>query len=484
MNVLSWLNQLFHLSFNDKDLEKKYQYNYLQEHISQNIATAKIAIVIYLVYAPLTYTLILNEALLLSYIVLFSISMPLLLIYTRQSEFFLKHQNLLLYCSGVLASLGPVFFYILTENNRAMFQVDVLIPLIAIFTMYGISFVLALLSVLSILVIFLLFSFLFSLSSIDVFMAIYTMFIGGIVSAIAGYMIERSDRKLFLSKRESDEFRYLIDNSHDTIAIYELDTYKYLYANKTVLKINNCSLESILTKKVTDVHPELTEEVLERISQQLEKKEQMKDVIKLTNHKGESYYVHMMLQYGSYGSKKVVINLSSDVTELKYAELKIKEMAERDSLTKLYNRYKLDEFSSMLIKQYERYKTNFSFIICDIDFFKKINDTYGHLEGDEVLKNIASIIEKSLRESDVVGRWGGEEFAILLPNTELEEASLVAKKINVSVALYKHERVGNVYISCGVSMFRSDDTKLTLFRRVDNALYEAKNNGRNQICVK
>jgi len=484
MNLFSWLNKLLHLSFDDDSLELKYQQNYLKEHIPQNILAAKIAIIIYLTYAPLTYLLILNEALLLTKIVLLAITMPLFLIFMRESEFFLKHQNIMLSFSAVMTGLGPVLFYVLTQNDRAVFQVDVLIPLIAIFTMYGVSFVIALVSMLSIVVLFILLSLIFSLPLIDVFMAIYTMIIGGVVSAIAGYMIEQSKRKLFLSKLKSDEFRYLIDNSHDIIAIYDIETYKYLYANKTVLKINNCTLENILTKKVTDIHPELTPEVLEHMLEQLDKNEQVKEIIKLKKHNGESYYVHTMLQYGSYGSKKVVISLSSDVTELKHAELKIKEMAEKDPLTKLYNRYKIDEFSSLFINHYTRYKKSFSFIICDIDYFKKINDTYGHLEGDNILKKVANIIESSTRDSDLVARWGGEEFAIILPNTQLEEAANVARKINKAVGSYTYENVGNVYISCGVSMFKEGDTQLTLFNRVDRALYEAKNNGRNQICVK
>jgi len=484
MNLVSQINQVLQLSFSDESLELKYQDDYLKEHIPQNILAAKIAIAIYLCYAPLTYLVISSEALLLTYVVLFAISMPLLLIFNRESEYFFKHQNFLLYFSAVIAGLGPVIVYILTQNDRAIFQVDLLIPLIAIFTMYGISFTLALLSILTIVVIFLFFSFLFSLPNIDIFMAIYTMFVGGIVSGIAGYLIEKSKRKLFLSKLKSDEFKYLIDNSHDIIAIYDLENYKYLYANKTVLKINNCTLENILTKTVTDVHPELTPKIIEHMCGQLDNNEELTDIIKLKKPDGDSYYVQTTLQYGFYESKKVVINFSSDVTELKHAEFKIKDMAQRDPLTNLYNRHKLDELFSILTSQYARYKKSFSFIICDVDYFKKINDTYGHLEGDEVLKKIATILENNIRESDIVARWGGEEFAILLPNTTLDDASIVTRKIKNAVGSHTYKNVGNVYISCGVSMFKEGDTQQTLFHRVDSALYEAKNNGRNQICVK
>jgi len=484
LNLLSRLNGLVKISFNDINLEKKYQEKYLEEHASQNVLAAKIAILIYLFYAPLTYLLILDEALLLTIIVLFSITMPLFLIFYRKSRFFLEHENFLLYATAVVAGLGPVLFYAFTQNDREVFQVDVLIPIIAIFTMYGISFSLALLSMLSIIIIFLILSALLNLPVFDIFMAIYTMVIGGLVTGVAGYLIEKSQRKLFLSKLESDEFKSLIDSSHDLISIYDIKTHKYLYANQAVLKINNCTLDTILTKKVTQIHPELTTEIVKHMFQQLDEKEKMTDVIKLTKYNGEEYYIHTTLQYGFYKSKKVVISLSIDVTELKNAELQIKEMAIHDSLTNLYNRYKLDEYMLMQINHYKRYKENFSFIICDIDHFKKVNDTYGHSVGDEVLKSIAKKIQDSVRESDFVARWGGEEFAILLPNTVLNEAVEVTKKIHKAIDSMEHEKVGNVYISCGVSTFKEGDTQLSIFNRVDSALYEAKNNGRNQICAK
>jgi diguanylate cyclase (GGDEF)-like protein/PAS domain S-box-containing protein len=484
LNLLSYLDKLIGISFNDTNLEKRYQKSYLQEHIPQNILAAKISIIIYLFYAPLTYSLILDEALLLTVIVLFSMTMPFFLIFKRESTYFLKYENFFLYASSLVAGLGPVLFYVFTQNDRAMFQVDVLIPLIVIFTMYGVGFSLALLSMVSIITIFLTLAVALNLPTFDIFMAIYTMLIGGVVSGVAGYLIEKSQRKLFVSKLESDEFKYLIDNSHDLISIYDIKTHKYLYANNAVLKINNYTFENILTKKVTQVHPELTTEVVDYMFQQLNEKEKMVDVIKLSKESGEEYYVHTTLQYGFYKSRKVIISLSTDITEIKHAELQIQEMAMYDSLTKLYNRYKLDEYMVIQINNYKRYKEDFSFLICDIDHFKKVNDTYGHSMGDIVLKRIADEIKKNIRENDLVARWGGEEFAILLPKTTLDEAIEVAKKIHTKVRSIEHEKVGNVYISCGVTSFKENDTQLSIFNRVDSALYEAKNNGRDQICAK
>jgi diguanylate cyclase (GGDEF)-like protein len=310
------------------------------------------------------------------------------------------------------------------------------------------------------------------------------MLIGGIIAAIAGYLIEKSKRKLFLSKLESDEFKYLIDNSHEFIAIYEIETHKYLYVNKAIVKRCNCTKELILKKSITDIHPELTKDIVSSMFESLEHNDKIEDVISLKDGNGKEYYSHTTLQYGHFKSKKVIIDFSNDVTEQKNAELKIEEMAKRDSLTQLYNRYKFDEYILSQISDYKGQKKSFSFVICDIDFFKKINDTYGHLVGDKVLKNIANVIQNCVRKSDVVARWGGEEFAILLPNTSLSEATKITTKIHKAVSTYVHEEVGNVYISCGVSTFEEGDTQSTIFNRVDTALYEAKNSGRNKICIK
>ena len=129
----------------------------------------------------------------------------------------------------------------------------------------------------------------------------------------------------------------------------------------------------------------------------------------------------------------------------------------------------------------------------DIDFFKKINDTYGHIAGDIVLKKVASIIESQLREYDTASRYGGEEFCILLPYTTIEEAKFVAErlrkkveneKIDISQA-YSEQKEVQVTISIGVSEF-NEHTILNpkdLYKKADEALYQAKEQGRNQVVL-
>lgn len=481
-SLVNRLNKFFGLQFEDEKLESAYQKNYAEEHLQQNIASAKIAILLYLFYAPVTYFLIDSEPMLLTFIVAFSISAPLFLISIVKSRLFQRYATFILFSASVIAGLGPSLFYVFTENERAIFQVDLLIPVIAIFTMYSIGFTLSLLSVLSIFTIFLLLCYTFNVPALDIAMAVYTLLFGGLISATAAYLIEKTKRKFFLVKIKSDEFKLIIEKSSDFISIFDKETYVYLYSNESVLKVNGFSLEEIIGKKVTEIHPEVSEEKIDYMISEIEKNGKYSDVLALQSKDARTYYVHTVLEFGHYNFKDVIIATASEVTELKEAELKIKKMAERDFLTKLYNRHMFNEYSMQYINMFMRYKTPVSLIICDIDHFKVINDTYGHLVGDEVLIKIANIIESSTRESDIVARWGGEEFAILLPKTSLDEAIVVAEKIRKNVAVIPHDKVGHVYISCGVAQLEEGETQATWFKKVDDLLYKAKESGRNRVC--
>ncbi len=482
---LSFLNTFFGLSFKDIEVEKRYQKNFIAEHKEQNILVAKIAIILYFLYAPLTYILIKNEALLLLEVVLFSISGPLFLIFFAKKNLLEKYQYQILFFAALITGLGPALFYTFTTNDRATFQVDLIIPIIAIFTMYGVGFSLALLIYLSITSIFLLLAIFMGLSFIDIFMALYASIFTAIVSALSGYMIEKSTRRLFLAKMKSDEFKFIIENSHDSIAIFAPKTLKYLYANKkTLTRTNNSTLEAIIGKNIFEVNKNMSRYTIDLIIKNLDEKGFFSSVVPLEDSQGKTHYVHNVTQYGFFNSQEVIVSVSSDVTELKEAELQMREMALKDSLTQLFNRYKLNEYSMLEIERYQRERQSVSLVICDIDFFKKVNDTYGHLVGDSVLQKIATTLKESVRSTDIVARWGGEEFALLLINTEKKEAFAVAQKVNRKISEIDFEDIDQITISCGVSQLRAGDTQIRWFKRVDDALYEAKKNGRNRVIYK
>ncbi len=170
-----------------------------------------------------------------------------------------------------------------------------------------------------------------------------------------------------------------------------------------------------------------------------------------------------------------------DITELKNAEIVAREHAQQDPLTGIYNRQKFDDAFEMEFTRMKRYSLPLSLIMFDIDHFKQVNDTYGHLVGDGVLREITALVKKDLRSVDTFARWGGEEFMILLPETTIADALRLAEKIRRKISEYDFSGVGHISSSFGVvDAAIYDDTDICL-ERVDYLLYKAKENGRDRV---
>lgn len=163
------------------------------------------------------------------------------------------------------------------------------------------------------------------------------------------------------------------------------------------------------------------------------------------------------------------------------AELKLEKLASTDKLTGIYNRMKFDEHLVAETSKAQRNTYSMSLILLDIDNFKDINDTYGHIQGDKALQSIAELIKKNIRLHDVCARWGGEEFVILMSDTQEEDASAFAERIRMEIEMCYFNNIKHLTASFGVSQFKMDESIDTLMKRVDDALYKAKGQGRN--CV-
>ncbi|MGM0633925.1 MAG: sensor domain-containing diguanylate cyclase [Pseudomonadota bacterium] len=172
-----------------------------------------------------------------------------------------------------------------------------------------------------------------------------------------------------------------------------------------------------------------------------------------------------------------------DITKRKVAEERILEMARTDGLTGITNRQEFNRLLEREIERAARYQTPLSLIMYDLDHFKRVNDRFGHDAGDDVLTTVAGVVTDNIRAIDFHGRWGGEEFMVLLPQIGLDAARETAEKLRQVIAGHHFDRVGDITASFGVAELSPREGSRLLAQRVDEALYRAKDRGRNRVEV-
>ena len=157
-------------------------------------------------------------------------------------------------------------------------------------------------------------------------------------------------------------------------------------------------------------------------------------------------------------------------------------MAYTDPLTNIYNRLHFGNFLDAEIDRVKRYGGTFSIIFFDLDRFKEINDEYGHLVGDEALKQVAEVVQRANRNADIFARYGGEEFIILAPSTDIAGARIHAERLRKDIENHQFSDINKLTCSFGIAEYKADaDDVMSLFKRADTALYNAKNLGRNRV---
>lgn len=170
-----------------------------------------------------------------------------------------------------------------------------------------------------------------------------------------------------------------------------------------------------------------------------------------------------------------------DIADRKQAEELLRRLATEDRLTRMANRLRLEQYLDQLVKEVERYHRPLSLIIFDVDHFKRVNDRFGHDTGDRVLQGVCELVRRQLRDSDLGARWGGEEFVIVTPETPLDGALQLGERIRQAVADHDFDQVGRVTLSFGIAEYTPGEGADRCLKRADEALYRAKNNGRNRV---
>lgn len=170
-----------------------------------------------------------------------------------------------------------------------------------------------------------------------------------------------------------------------------------------------------------------------------------------------------------------------NITEFEEKYKEVEDKASHDPLTKIFNRRKFDETLNHFVNVSKRYKNDLSMIYFDIDHFKKINDSFGHQAGDSVLIELSELVQSKIRDADIFARWGGEEFAILSPETNFDNTIQAAEKIRKEIKNFEFKHVKSVTCSFGVTHLKEKDDIDSFIKRVDKALYQAKETGRNKV---
>ena len=282
--------------------------------------------------------------------------------------------------------------------------------------------------------------------------------------------------------RESEKkYRYLFERAEEGIIIVRGETIEF--ANPATSRMLGQSLDTITTTPfATFIHPEDRDLIRDRHRRRMQGElfDASYDFRVITPGKGVRW-LHITSQLIDWEGAPASMCFLKDTTEQKMAEERIRLLAVTDSLTGIANRR---EFTRVLEKESERskrYATPLSLLMYDLDFFKQVNDTFGHKVGDDVLRATTAVVRKNIRTVDMVARWGGEEFMVLMPGSNLADAKNVAEKLRQAIAQQRFGTVNIITASFGVAEFASPDDTESLLKRVDDALYRAKTMGRNRV---
>jgi diguanylate cyclase (GGDEF)-like protein/PAS domain S-box-containing protein len=277
------------------------------------------------------------------------------------------------------------------------------------------------------------------------------------------------------------------------------------YVNDKFVEMSGYTKSELLGKPHNILrHPGMPKEAFKDLWDTIKSKKPWKGIIKNMRKDGTEYIVNSFVIpiLDVDGDIIEYIAIRHDITELENAKEQLKSInqlmknkvdelhvmttslehqATIDKLTGIYNRDKFEDFFSASISDAYLNKKELSLVIFDLDHFKEVNDTYGHQSGDLVLKEIAKLVKNNVKTTDIFARWGGEEFVILLPNTNIDGAYLFGEKLRKTIEQHKFEDIGKITASFGVGEMSENDNKMSMFEKTDRALYTAKKNGRNRV---
>ncbi|MGI2174386.1 sensor domain-containing diguanylate cyclase [Shewanella ulleungensis] len=292
-------------------------------------------------------------------------------------------------------------------------------------------------------------------------------------------------------KQQLNSYEQILNQVGAYIYVKDINC-RYVYGNQLTLDYFGINQEQLNGSTDNQYFPEVVADILlENDRKVLALQQKMSDDIMVDNNGHHNVY-HEVKQplFDKKGKLIGLIGVSTDITEEFHLRSKLEQLANSDPLTNLYNRRSFNAFSEHEFSRAMRYFGSLSLMIIDIDLFKNVNDTYGHLVGDEVIKRVAAVCDEHIREADILARIGGEEFAILLPDTDIDSAFKLAERLRLAQQIGTHstmlndEALPGITISIGVASIQLKDRSFAdMFARADKALYSSKHVGRNSVNV-
>jgi diguanylate cyclase (GGDEF)-like protein/PAS domain S-box-containing protein len=311
---------------------------------------------------------------------------------------------------------------------------------------------------------------------------------GQVVGSVTAFRDITDRKSVEESLRESEErFRTTLENLPGAVFTHDLQG-RFLLVNNAACQQTGYTREELLQMKVEEIDPQAParKDIL-NIWQNMQPGQS--SMIESTHIRkdGSRYPAEVMLNAIIMDRKPAILAVAFDVSERKEAEERLRFLATTDELTSMWNRRRFTQATRNELERAQRYQHIFSLLMLDIDYFKNINDTYGHGAGDEVLRHIAYLIRQSLRMVDMPGRFGGEEFAVILPHTDLDAAYKTAERLRQYIAntpaVYNHMQIP-FSVSIGIATYQDDiENEDELYKMADDALYEAKRKGRNIVVT-
>lgn len=311
---------------------------------------------------------------------------------------------------------------------------------------------------------------------------------GQVVGSVNAFFDITHRKSIEESLRESEErFRISLENLPGAVFVHDLEG-RFLLVNRAACQQTGYSRKDLLKMNVGDIDPKApTREDILYIWKNTKPGQSSKIESFHTTRDGTQYPAEVFIDAIKINGQPAMLAVAFDISQRKAAEEKLSLMATTDELTGMWNRRHFTKAVRNALERAHRYQEIFSLLMLDIDHFKKINDTHGHAAGDAVLRHFAGLIRQSLRQVDLAGRFGGEEFAVILPHTDLDGAYVIAERLRQCIknqpAQYNDMEIP-LSVSIGVASYHEtikDEDEI--FKMADDALYEAKSKGRDLVVT-